>query len=480
MLNYIDSDGIHIGTVTDFLNALLNGGDGFSGYYQIYGADINVGPESADGQALNIFAQAEADVAELAVQVYDSFDPDQAFGAGLDRICAINGVARQGGTFTSIAIAVTTSQALTLPGIDLNPTGGAFTVQDGSGNQYQLVTTYAFIGAATISLIFQAVLMGPVTSAANTVTTISTPQLGVTSVNNPAAPVTEGTNMETDSSLRIRRANSVEQPSQGFDQGLQGALLDIVGVTGALVLQNRTNSTDANGIPAHSVWIIVAAPTLANAEIAQAIYVHLNAGPGFKNGGTGGIGTAHLTADAVTSITLDAGGAGYDNVPEVSLVPVGADPGTGATAHATVAGGIITGFVVDTAGTGYLVAPTVVLNPQTTLTEIDQLDGNIDPIYFDRATPQPLWFEAAITAITGDVDLVFIAAQILERFGSAYAIGQTADTTSIVAFIYSIAPNASVSAEGVSDDGMSYTPTVDPTAKNYQFEIPDGSHISLT
>ena len=475
-LNFIDQNGITIGTVNDFLNALLNGGDGYQGYFQIYGADINVGPESADGQALNIFAQAEADISELAVQVYDSFDPDQAFGAALDRVCAVNGVFRQGGTFTTIAISVTTSQALTLPGLDLNPAGGAFTVQDASGNQYALITTYTFVGAATTSLLFQALTVGPITSAPSTVTTISTPQLGVTSVTNPAAPTFVGANSESDSALRIRRANSVEQPSQGFDVGLQGAILNIPGVTGCLVLQNRTNSTDANGIPAHSVWIIVASPSSNNAAIAQAIYVHLNAGPGFKNGGTGGAGTVTLSGSGIGSIAVASAGSGYDNAPTVQIVGTG----TGGTAHATVSGGAITAFVVDTAGTGYTGTPTVVLNPQTVYSPIDQLDGNIDPIYFDHPVSQPLWFKATIVAVTGTIDETYIAAQILEEFGTSYAIGQSADTLAILAFIYSIAPNASVSAEGVSTDGSTYSTLVNPTGKNYQFTIPDSSHIVLT
>lgn len=475
-LNYIDATGIHIGSVDDFLAQLLGGGDGYPGFLQIYGADINVQPNSPDGQMLNIFAQAEADISELAVQVYDSFDPDQAYGASLDRDCAYNGVIRQGGTFTQLAVAVTTSQALTLPGLDTNPAGGAFTVQDGAGNQYSLLTTFAFIGAATIDLIFQAVKMGPVTSASNTVTVITTPQLGVTSVNNPAPPTTVGTNQETDSALRIRRSNSVANPSQGFDQGLRGGLLDIVGVTFAKVYQNRGDTTDANGIPPHLIWVVVAAPSGDNAAIAQVIYVHLNAGPGFKNAGTGGAGTVTLSGSTIGSIAVAAGGTGYNNAPTVKIV----GNGTGATAHAVVTAGVITSFVVDTPGTGYTGTPTVVLNPNTNLVEILQLDGNNDPIYFDNPILQPLWFEATVVAITGSVDLAFISAQVLEEFGSKYDIGQAADTASIVAFIKAIAPNASVSAEGVSTDGSSYSSLVTPTGVNYQFEIPDSGHISIT
>ena len=399
--NTITVLGLTIQDIDEILAELQNGSDGYPGFFQIYGPDINLLPGSPDGNALNVFAQSKRDVLELAQLVYSSFDPQQAFGVALDRICAINGVIRQGGTYTQQVMAITVSQGLTLPGLNDFPSGGAFVVQDGTGNQYALATTYVFSGAGTVDLNFQAVLIGSISSLANTITTISTPQLGVTSVNNPAGPITVGTNQETDSALRIRRANSVELPSKGFLQGLLGALLDIPNVTQALVLENDTGTTDANGIPGHSIWCIVAVPntTANNDAVAQAIYVKRNAGCGMKG-------------SVVIAVT--------------------------------------------------------------------QIDGTTFNIKFDYPTPLNLYFTAAITAITGTIDETFIQAQILAKFGNSYLIGQTADSTSIVAFIKQIAPNASVSGEGVSLTAGSYTPTVAPTAINDQFFFASGSHIILT
>lgn len=73
-------------------------------------------------------------------------------------------------------------------------------------------------------------------------------------------------------------------------------------------------------------------------------------------GGYGGYGTAVLTADAVSSITITGVGSGYTSAPTVTITGGG---GTGATATATVSGGSITGFTVTSGGTGYTSAPTV-------------------------------------------------------------------------------------------------------------------------
>jgi len=279
MPNSLGPTGLQIKTRAEILSALLNGEAPYPGLLAIYGPNINVGPNSPDGQLLNILAQVAIDMEELIASVNAMFDPDQAVGTVLDDRCAINGVVRQGATYTIQNVDVTVTGALTLPGLD---TTNPFTVADSNGNQFFLLTSYSFGGTGTQTLAFRAAQVGPVLTTIGTITNIVTPTIGVTTVNNSAAATTVGLAQESDTSLRIRRAQSVSLPSKGFLQGLQGALIDIPGVIQAIVLENVTNSTDANGIPGHSIWCIVNAPTSDNAAIAQAIYVKRNAGCGMK------------------------------------------------------------------------------------------------------------------------------------------------------------------------------------------------------
>lgn len=278
-MNAVTPTGLQIPTRDDIRNAILNGTADYPGLYQIYGPDINVGPNSPDGQMVEIVVQAIADMYELIAQVYNSFNPDASIGRVLDQRAAINGVLRRGATFTLQDVEVTVSQALTLPGLDTSPLS-PFTVADSAGNQFQLVSTYSFGAAGTQSLAFQAAQLGPVETVIGTITQIVTTTLGVSGVNNPTAATSVGQAEETDSQLRIRRSNSVSLPSRGYLEGLLGALLDTDGVTEAEVLENDTNSTDANGIPAHSIWAIVEGGT--DDDVALAIYKKRNAGCGMK------------------------------------------------------------------------------------------------------------------------------------------------------------------------------------------------------
>ena len=476
-VNAITSTGLTIQTLPDVVSEILNGSPPYPGFYQIYGIDVNISPNSPDGQMITIFAQGKIDVLELCQSIYNNFDPDQAVGVSLDKLCAINGVARNAGTYTQQDVTITAGISLTLPGLDLYPTS-PFTVADGNGNQYQLVTTYNFVTAGSQSLLFQAALLGAIQSAPNTITVPVTIIAGVTSVNNPAGPVAVGQTEETDSALRIRRSNSVALPSKGWLAGMYAGVIDVAGVTQAIVLENKGSTANGYGMPPHSIWIIVAG-NYSNTAVANAIYVKRNACVDWMNGGTGGAGTASLTGTAVGAIAVATAGSGYDNAPTVTLTGGG---GTGATAHAVVSGGAITSFVVDTGGTGYTSAPTVVLNGQTQVVPITQMDGTTFDVFFDKPITQSLWFQATIVAITGSVDLTYIAAQIFAEFGSSYGINQSADTASIIAFIKQIAPNSSVSAEGVSKTSSSagFSTLVAPNNVNYQFVIPNVGAIALT
>lgn len=278
-MNAVTSTGIVIDTPAETRAKLLDGTASYPGMRQIYGADINVAPNSPDGQMIDIVVQVTQDTLELVRQIFTSMDPDQAVGRVLDQRCTLNGVFRNEGTRTITNVSVTVTQALSLVGYEDDPVN-PFTVADSSGNRYQLIATHAFVAAGTASLAFQAAEIGVITPALNSITTIVTVTLGVASVNNPSAATSIGTAEESDYALRIRRARSTALPSQGYFDGLYGALVDTTGVTSVNLLENTTNTTDGNGIPGHSIWAIVAGGT--NAAVAQAIYVKRNAGCGMK------------------------------------------------------------------------------------------------------------------------------------------------------------------------------------------------------
>lgn len=246
----------------------------------VYGADINLASDSPDGQWMNIIVQAALDSQDLLTQIYNNFDPDNAVGVILDQRVAINGIQRQAGTFTVTDITITASQALNLYGLDqtLQP---IYTVADNAGNQWQLQNSQSIASPGSYIYTFQAAQPGAILTVPNTITVPVTIVLGVSSINNPTTYSTLGINEETDAELKVRRQKSVALASQGYLAGLLAALENVNGVTSAFIHENVTGSTDADGVPGHSIWVIVAG-TGAAADIASAIYTKRNAGCGMK------------------------------------------------------------------------------------------------------------------------------------------------------------------------------------------------------
>lgn len=276
MPNILDANGLTLATRAELLANFT------AGYQAIYGSDINLGSDTPDGQAITLFMQSVLDLQDLLNTIYNSFDPDNAVGVTLDQRVAINGIQRQAGTYTVTPITIVTSQSVNLFGLD-QTAELPYTVSDNAGNLWVLQVTQLGVAAGTNAFNFQAATPGAQLTVPNTITIQVTIVLGVTSVNNPTTYTTLGINEESDAALKLRRQKSVSLGSQGYLQGLLGALENIEGVTSANVYENVTGSTDVDSIPGHSIWCILAGSGAA-ADIAQAIYQKRNAGCGMKHG----------------------------------------------------------------------------------------------------------------------------------------------------------------------------------------------------
>ncbi len=272
MPNQITSSGLETQTQAELVTQFT------SAFEAIYGADINLASDTPDGQMMMIFIQVVLDVLGLLTQIYNSFDPDQAIGVVLDQRVAINGIQRQAGTFTTTNVTVVTSQALNLFGLDQG-NQQVYTVADNAGNQWQLIESFSAPGPGTYVLAFQASNPGAVLTVPNTITVPVSIVLGVSSLNNPTTYTTLGINEETDAVLRVRRQKSVSLASTGYLAGLLAALENLNGITAAFVYENTGATTDVDGVPGHSVWVIVAG-TAADSDIANAIYTKRSAGCG--------------------------------------------------------------------------------------------------------------------------------------------------------------------------------------------------------
>ena len=148
---------------------------------------------------------------------------------------------------------------------------GAGVVQiDGDAGADGLPTPFTLVVSANLTIdkvanlqAMTSVDTGPVVGFANTITDIVTQVSGWTAAWNPL-DATLGEDEETDSALRLRRAQSVATAGAGTVEAIRAAILAVGGVTAAFVLENTSDVVDGDGLPAHSVEVVVLGGTTAD------------------------------------------------------------------------------------------------------------------------------------------------------------------------------------------------------------------------
>lgn len=227
-------------------------------YRAIFGADVYLAADSQDGQFLAIVAAAINDSNAAAIAIYNAFSPSTAQGEGLSSVVKINGLSRLVASNSTVTVTIGGTVGTTINNGE---------VSDGT-NTWALPAEVTIPSAGEISVTATAKEVGAIAAQAGTITQIATPVFGWSTVTNAAA-ASPGAPVETDAALRVRQSNSVALPSQTVLEGIVGAVQSVTGVTRVKAYENDTNSTDSDGLPAHSIALIVQGGD--SASIASAI-----------------------------------------------------------------------------------------------------------------------------------------------------------------------------------------------------------------
>lgn len=265
-LIWIDASGYHYADFPTFLQFYTEG------YQAIYGSDVYLGSDSQDGQWVAFQAQASYNLAIKGASVFNSLSPSTAQGLGLSRAVKLNGIKRRVATNSTVELTIVGQAFTTI-------TNGK--AADSLNQIWNLPTTVTIPIGGSITVTATADQEGAVQAQANTITQIFTPTRGWQSVNNSGA-ATSGVAVETDAQLRNRQYISVANPSLTVLEGTTGAVANVTGVTQVKSYENDTGSTDSNGIPAHSIALVVSGGV--DSDVASAIALHKT--PGCRTYGT--------------------------------------------------------------------------------------------------------------------------------------------------------------------------------------------------
>lgn len=227
----------------------------------IYGPAANLAVQTPFGQINQNSALSDDQLWQIAEDAFNATDPDKSTGIGLSNLVKLNRIERQDALATTVTLSCTgTAGVAVLAGQRVSNGAGRVVVTD---------TGFTFNAGGTATVEATLTETGPIPIGATTMTVIETPVAGWSTVTNLVAGVT-GRDRETDALLRVRRSRSTAAASQNLIESLIGAVGNVAGVTNFLVLENDTDTTDANGLPAHSFEVIVTGGTDVN--IGNAIW----------------------------------------------------------------------------------------------------------------------------------------------------------------------------------------------------------------
>lgn len=314
--------------------------------------DNSIPARSVAGQVVALVVDVASSQWELQQAVYASSDPAQATDDAQDKVCSLTGVLRQPAEFSRVtgtcigtnntllrkgrAATVTTAGTrfasvddrtiVTLaswaalnayaldalitngskvykcitPGVSdaiSGPTGTATNITDGTVHW-----RYMGAGTAAVDVIFSAAVAGALEALAGELATIATPVAGWSSVSN-AHDAVLGILREGNDALRVRREGELALATGGPSDAIRARILKVGDgstdptkqVQACTVFYNDTDATDANGVPPHSVEVLVRGGVAA--DIAAAIFACRSAGTSTYGNQTSSVtdsqGTAH-------------------------------------------------------------------------------------------------------------------------------------------------------------------------------------------
>ena len=266
----VSATGISAPAFEDIINSKI------ATYQGIYGSDVELTPDTQDFQAIAAESAAINDANQLAIAVYNSFLPGSAQGAGLSAIVQINGLQRESPTNSTCPVIISGVVGTVIPlGV----------IRDANGNLWNIPADTEILEPGDVTVTATAQQPGAIAAAPGALSTPFTIVGGWQSVTNAVA-ATPGAPVETDAALRRRQAKSTALPSQSPLSSILSAVANSGGIGRFTIYENQSNVTDGNGIPGHSIAVVVeGGDTTAIASV-----IELKKAPG-----TGTFGTTNIT-----------------------------------------------------------------------------------------------------------------------------------------------------------------------------------------
>jgi uncharacterized phage protein gp47/JayE len=230
------------------------------------------------GQLNGIVASDLAELWELGEALYDAMDPDQVSGDAQDQLYSLTNSLREPATSSRVVCTVVLA-----PGTTIAALTAVASVAGNARARFTNTTAMENAGGveASYEIPFAALETGPIAANAGTLTQRDTLITGWVSVTN-ALDAELGTDIESDAAYRARRQDELAAQGGGTVAGIRADLLQLPTVLAVSVLENVTDTVDANGLPGHSFEAVVRSQIGAVDDQAIALSIWSNKPAGIE------------------------------------------------------------------------------------------------------------------------------------------------------------------------------------------------------
>ena len=225
-----------------------------------FGDEIDLRPQTPEGQVIAIMSEREAAVWELAQAVYDSQNPNKAIGKPLDDVVAITGTTRTPALNSTIDDGVARGDDGTI----LDPGAGDILISvTGNTNAQFKITGGPYVidipdgpTFKSLPITLVSVATGEIVANAGTLNVIDTPQAGLVSFTNES-DATLGAVIESDPDLKLKRNTELQIAGSATIDAIIAELNARELTTAVIVFQNIKSIVDLDGRPPKSLDIVV-------------------------------------------------------------------------------------------------------------------------------------------------------------------------------------------------------------------------------
>lgn len=269
-----NGNGVVVATYAEIYKALVKK------FQDIWGSDIDLSSASADGVFVNTYALIINNILLSFKKFYESLNVNTATGAALDVLCNLTNVTRKSATASTCPVVLTLDSGETE-----NYITNEIDLVDINGNIWIARNIEGFVLEPGVpqTIVFTCAQLGPIEAPKGTIDRVVNNDVVINIEQSQDA--NKGFNVESDSSLRKRRTQTLGSRGTTVLESLSSSLLSLTGIRDVKIYNNDTGNEitakDGTKIVAHNVYIIIrreANITISDATIGTIIYEKMTPG----------------------------------------------------------------------------------------------------------------------------------------------------------------------------------------------------------